>query len=518
MLNTKPIKNKNIDMELKINLSSDETNKSNKIVQIENSKQKQLEDIVKQANIDNNTLNEHNNNNQEQIGGIINDAHNNVYIQNSLLNKEFMYDRYKDQNLNISNLIDGGKMLIGNIDKNNVNMVINKSLQLDEATKSDIDIVKWDDIDNCYIFHNKYKIYNENILKYIVNNETNENLIKKYIFIISWNSQIESFEFNFINSIFTLNFDIMIKLQNFIYDTLINFDNLNISDTYNYKESILMFYFQMIIFIFNNYEIYIKNNEQNKILRVCSSFVYRFSSLILKNILKINDNIDENNNLLNKLLLTRADIFSQINFINNKLERLNQNEQLLITETEINTDDDTKQHKIINKKNNQSTNVSDSDNLTNTYNKNVGYKNGKKIKKIKDLFTDELLKIKTNTSIDVYDSNTNTEANNNTNTSTKAGSETETDTETDTDYDSEKNGFFEIDAFADFKKNQEQNHDQDKNNIMNLLKLTEHTNVKKNIPLENSIQSNNKSFTTNKDRSFNPNSALKNSKLYEIPI
>ena len=43
--------------------------------------------------------------------------------------------------------------------------------------------------------------------------------------------------------------------------------------------------------------------------------------------------------------------------------------------------------------------------------------------------------------------------------------------------------------------------------------------VKKNVPIENSIQSNIKSYTTNsKDQSFNPNSAIKNSKIFEIPI
>ena len=156
-----------------------------------------------------------------------------------------------------------------------------------------------------------------------MSNETLDIGIKKYLFIISWNSQMEIFEFNFIDSIFTSNFDMMIKVQNFIYDTLINFDNLDVSDTYNYKESIIMFYFQMIIYLFNNYEKYLINNEQNKISRVYSSIVYRFSSLILKNMFKIKNTIDENNNFLNEMMILRSDIFSQINFMNNKLDQYN---------------------------------------------------------------------------------------------------------------------------------------------------------------------------------------------------
>jgi len=554
MLNTKPIKNKNQNIfESRIpNLSSDTkmTNGSDKVVILESSKQKRLEEMVKQANIDN----EQNNINKDfedkqgksdkQMGGVINDPHNNVYIQNPVLNREFTYDRYKDSNLNVSNLINGGKMFISNVDRKMENDIvignqINPHNQINNFLFKEIVEIKWNDIDNSYILTNKNtneiecKIYNESILKYIINNETNDVGIKKYIFIISWNSQTESFEFNFIESVFTSNFDMMIKLQNFIYDTLINFDNLDISDTYNYKEIILMFYFQMVIYLFNNYEKYLIYNDTNKISRVCSSIVYRFSSLILKNILKIKTNIDENNKILNDLMIFRSDIFSQINFIDNKLEQFEQinkqNNTLILTETEeIEETDDTnstnstnstkstkskssKQYNIVNRRKiNKSTDYETDNSIykSNASISNLGYinKDGKKIKKIKDLFTEEL-QINTNKS---DNDNDNDDENNNDNNNSS-----------DNSYDSEKNGYFEInDAFADFEK-YKKNHIEknNKHNIKNLLKLAEPNGVKKNLPIENSIQSNIKSYTTNsKDQSFNPNSAIKNSKIFEIPI
>lgn len=532
MLNTKPIKNKNQNLfESRIpNLSSDTkmTNGSDKVVMLESSKQKQLEDMIKQANMDNEQDNKETDNKiieEKQVGGIINDAHNNVYIQNPVLNREFTYDRYKDPNLNVSNLINGGKMFISNTERKIDNQIVLNN-QNNQINQKEMIEIKWNDIDNSFIIYNtntndvECKIYNESILKYIINNETNDVCIKKYIFIISWNSQIESFEFNFIDTIFTSNFDMMIKLQNFIYDTIINFDNLDISDTYNYKETILMFYFQMIIYLFNNYEKYIVKNEQNKISRVCSSIVYRFSSLILKNILKIKNNIDENNKILNDLMLYRTDILSQINFMNNKLEQyqqLEQNNTFILTETEeteeTNSTNSTnskssKQYKIVNRrKNNKSTDYETDDNTSYKSNGNIsnmGYinKDGKKIKKIKDLFTEEL-------QINTIKSNSNNSDNsNNSNNS-------------DVSFDSEKNGYFEInDAFADFEKFKNKHIEKNnKHNIKNLLKLAEPNGVKKIFPMENSIQSNIKSYTTNsKDQSFNPNSAIKNSKIYEIPI
>ena len=511
MLNTKPIKKiPNVLDNQILNLSSD-TKNSTKIIKLANSKIEELENIVNQTNINDINKNETKaiEYSQQQI---------NSQIQNQVLNREFTYDRYKDKNLNVSNLIDGNKMFIENNEtkQNLYEMKINPINNLTNVNcYGDTFKINWNDIDNCYVITNistneiECKIYNESILKYIVSNEITDIAIKKYLFIISWNNQTENFEFNFIDSIFTNNFDMMIKLQNFLYDILINFDNLDISDTYNYQESILMFYFQMTIYLFNNFEKYSINNDLNKISRIYSSIVYRFSSLILKNILKIKNSINTNNVVLNDLMLLRSDIFSQINFMNDKVEQYmitikndkSNTETLDITNTSdkfddsidsiesnnsnnsnssnssnnLNDSNSSKRYSIINK--NDLKNSTDINKIEYSSEKNMDYinKNGKKIKKINDLFTDEL--------------QINTE-----------------------EFNSDNNGYVEInDTFADNKNN--------KHNTNNLSKLIESNNIEKVIPIENSVISHIKSYTAaSKEHSYNPNSAIKNSKIFKIPI
>ena len=542
MLNTKPIKKSSNMFDNRIpNLSSDKKNTDNKVIQLTGSKQEELQNIVKQANEDiqsENNPNDMNNIEDRQIGGIGGDAHSNSQIQNPVVNREFTYDRYKDKNYNISNLIDGNKMFIGNVETQGINesqykMELNPN-QIQIQTNGFGETVKiyWDDVDNCYIITNmssgtiECKIFNENVLKYIISNEINDIGIKRYLFIIGWNNQTEIFEFNFIDSVFTSNFNMMIKLQNWTYETLKTFDNIDESDTYNYQEAILMFYFQLVIYLFNNYEKYSLTNEPSKISRIYSSIVYRFSSLVLKNVLKIKNSINSNNVILNDLMLLRSDIFSQINFMNDKLEKYDKiinNKTETETETEIQTEIQTeteiditdtsdkyetdsskkstnqtnslilKKYEIINNNKKKLTETETENKInSDTSNKNISKmdyvnKNGKKIQKIKEFITDEL-QINTD---DTYNSE---------------------------EYDSEKNGYFEIDnAFADFDDIDDSKNK--KNNINNLVKLVEQNDIKKVVPIENSVISQIKSYTTgSKERSYNPNSAIRNSKIFEIPI
>lgn len=540
MLNTKPIKKSSNIFDNRIpNLSSDTKNTDNKVILLAGSKQEELENMVKQANED--IQSEHNQNNINNIedvktGGIGGDAHSNLQIHNPVVNREFTYDRYKDKNLNVSNLIDGNKMFIGNVETLDANqsqyqMKLNhnpiQKNEFGETVK-----INWNDIDNCYVISNvnsgtiECRIFNENILKYIVSNEINDIGIKRYLFIIGWNNQTEIFEFNFVDSVFTSNFDIMIKLQNWTYDTLKNFDNLDVSDTYNYQEAIMMFYFQLVIYLFNNFEKYSVANESSKISRIYSCIVYRFSSLVLKNVLNMKNLINSNNVVLNDLMALRSDIFSQINFINNKLEQYkhiknNRTETLIdITNTsdEYETDGsrnsissrnsdtsrnsrnsvssrNSKKYKIVNGKKKLTETETETDDKTYTSDKNITKmdyinKNGEKIKKIKEFITDEL---QINT--DNINSDDNSE-----------------------EYDSEKNGYFEIDdPFANF--NDIDDGKNKKHNINNLVKLVERNDINKVIPVENSVISQIKSYTNgSKERSYNPNSAIKNSKIFEIPI
>lgn len=511
MLNTKPIKKNFNSLDNHITNQSSDIKNSNRVIKLSNSRQEELVKMIEQANIESNIGN-------EQKGGIGNDVHTNIHIQN--IDREFTNDRYIDKNLNVNNLIDGNKIFNGNVEKKNINnngLIFNdiqKVNDLGEPVK-----VNWNDIDNCYIISNTFsgevinKVYNEKILKYIIECETNDISIKKYLLIVSLNNQNDNYEFNFIDSVFTSNFDIMIKLQNFIYDILKNFDNLEISDTYNYYEIILMFYFQLIIYLFNNYEKYLNNNDNNKVSRIYSSIVYRFSSLILKSILKIKNSINSNNVILNDLMLLRSNIFSQINLMNDKIEQMNYNTDIDSNiDSENNSDNYSKSKSKISIRNTSDSYLSDDSSnydsnksknskryhiinnrklkkTTDTYCSSVDSdkntlkfeyfsKNGKK--KIKDLLTDEIQIDTNNFNSDDFNKN----------------------------YDSDVNGYFEInEQLGNYNIN-------NKNNLANLLE-----NEKLIIPVENSVISNIKSYTTgSKDRSYNPNSALKNSKIFKIQI
>jgi hypothetical protein len=341
MLNTKSIKKNQTNIINNTLLDyKQNTFQPEKIINIESSKQKELVNLVKQANIDNilynskNIITDKEDNEENKLNTEKNESLvGGLNVKNSVQHKEFTNSIYQNKNLNLTTIIEGNKILNNediDILKINQNMPI-----IIENNK-----IEWNDIQNCYLFYTNNNIEctlsNENILKSILNQEHEDLLItKKYIFIISWNSQTENYEFNFINSKFTNNLDLMIRLQNFIYDTLNNFDNLTISDTYNYYDTIIIFYYQLIIFLFNNYNLYFLTCEPNKISRLYSTLSYRFSSIILKNIYKIKNNIFENNEILNKLITIRSDMLSQISFINDKLSIPSNKKDKIVSDVKI---------------------------------------------------------------------------------------------------------------------------------------------------------------------------------------
>ena len=590
MLNTKPIKKKNqysYDNHT-LNISSDSkpnVNHSDKIVNIQSSKQIELENMVKQANLDNveqlEDINNNNNNNDHNNSLLMTDNQ----IKNPIVNKEFTNDTYKDKNLNVSNVITGGKLLneyeeykygkgnnfiqhqylpddFNNNNNNNNNNNHNHNIITNNK-------VEWDNDDNCYvIYHNNEidcRLTNEHILKSLLNQEHNDIYVKKYIFITSWNSQLENYEFNFINSPFTNNLDMTIKIQNFIYDTLMNFDNLNVSDTYNYHDTIMIFYFQLIIFLFNNYNFYLSLSDINKLSKIYSSLSYRFSSLVLKNILKIKNNIDENTNLLDKLILIRTDILSQVNFINEKINMdINTNidytdnfksniQQFSNTDVKLNTETNSEsEYESINESNNNSDdninnnfnnnnnfndnnnsddnsdNNSDNNNNNNNNNNDINDSDIYGLTNTNETNSSKSYKIINSRKLNKTNINSNISTNTNTNTNTnnlkknkleKMGIKNKygnvvknirdvfvddlkinTETSDNDKYDSDKNGYFEIN-----------------DTVSGYTKLQNPNNYKKITPMENSFQSNNKSMS-NKDLSYNPNSAILNGKIYKINI
>jgi hypothetical protein len=167
---------------------------------------------------------------------------------------------------------------------------------LEEEIKKKEDVI-YDEFSNSYIIFdydnfnldiNEKKILkNEDIINYIINNRDNE-LIKKYIFTINYNIFNKNFEFNFIISKFTENIDIMIKLLNFINDYINNNDNFENID------KLMIFYYQIIIFLFKNI-LQISKYDKLKLAKYSSYLSYKYSTMVLKKITLI-----ENNNLIIK--------------------------------------------------------------------------------------------------------------------------------------------------------------------------------------------------------------------------
>ena len=127
--------------------------------------------------------------------------------------------------------------------------IFDAELKKEEEKKED---VIFDDQSNSYIiidYDNQKKILkNEDILNYIFNHKDNE-LIKKYIFTINYNIVNKQFEFNLIVSKFTENIEIMIKLLNFINDYINNNEKDMMTEN---MDKLMVFYYQLIIFLFKN--------------------------------------------------------------------------------------------------------------------------------------------------------------------------------------------------------------------------------------------------------------------------
>ena len=564
MLNTKPIKKNQSDA-----LSSDiygdykknqDIDGVNKVIKLEPSKQKELENIVKSANSEFSDKNDKNDNNLKQSGGANNgvggelnesnkNSHGNINYSGSKAYQEFTNDSYKDGNLNVTGIIGGSRLVENNqIDRQDVVNIFRLNQYNDNPVNNQIKTntyANWNLESNCFVIMengSEYKISNDDILKSVLSQEHSNHTIKKYLFITTWNQNVENFEFNFVDSIITNDLELVVRVQNFLYDTLINFDSLDITDTYNYRDIILMFYYQFVIFMFNKQSVYSKSNDPNKIARVYSSLVYRFSSLVLKNILEVKNNIDTNNDILNKLLSIRTDIFTQINFINEKIDWDNSNsnsnsdskfnqsthKSTDVSDTQTNTSNSNYKYESESESESKSTQSTNSNNLNSSKSSNssksyhivnsrklkktsedetypntlsrsekpienfkIMGKNGNPIRKLKDMFSDD---IKINT--EITDNN---------------------DSELSDNYDSDKNGYYEIDDnVSDYLK------------FKNKLNFNK-TNIKKLNPIENSFtntntntNTNTKSVTTNntdnktQTLSYDPNSALKNSKIFKV--
>jgi hypothetical protein len=212
----------------------------------------------------------------------------NIYVENNDIFKQ-------------DNIIREGR--IGNI--------FDAELRKEEIKQEDI---IFDESSNSYIiidYDNQKKILkNEDILNYIFNHKDNE-LIKKYIFTINYNMVSKQFEFNLIVSKFTENIDVMIKLLNFINDYINNNEKHMMSENI---DKLMIFYYQVIIFLFKNI-LQVSNYDKLKLAKYSSYLSYKYSTMILKKIsnIEINNLIIKEN--LQSLFEIKKDLLTQLNQI-----------------------------------------------------------------------------------------------------------------------------------------------------------------------------------------------------------
>jgi len=373
--------------------------------------------------------------------------------------------------------------------------------------------VEWNDENNSYTVYSNSEIEciitNNDILKNMIDN--NNIYIKKYIYTLSYNQTLDVNEFNFINSIFTSNLDIIIKLQNFVYDIINNNlshqtsgelrtivknheENKEINDEIKNdsldNEILLFFYYQLIIWLFKNISIFENNDSSNsnKISKVFSTLTYRFSSLILKNVINIQKLCDYNLESLNEIKIMKNDImhfFIQLENSDKHLSKFGSIKNLSDNNAQVSQNELLSESEQSIFKLNETNNNLD-DHILNKY--KILNKNGEPIKKFKELFSEN----NSNSSDSNNSNNSNSSDSNNSNSNSSNNSN---DFDDSYDSDNSDNAYNEISDSVD------------------ILSINNSNNIKKLKEIEESIISlkNNSSIY-----SYNKNSALNNGKLFEI--
>jgi hypothetical protein len=115
---------------------------------------------------------------------------------------------------------------------------------------------------------------------------------------MTYNREKELYEIIFFKTVFTENIDLMNRMHNYIYDLVNNStgndDNIN---------NLTMFYFQMALFLFKTIIPSIPTDTTTvvKLSKITSVINYKFSTLVLKNVLLISEENNANNNMLRQL-------------------------------------------------------------------------------------------------------------------------------------------------------------------------------------------------------------------------
>lgn len=252
----------------------------------------------------NNIKNNIKNNNEEETENLVYSGGNDIFIKNN-------DDNNKNSIVLLNDNINENKNIMDNIEKFDSIEIVNK------------DNIIFDENKNAFIINENNIIYTilvSDILNYIINSSTNEHSIKKYIFVISFNNIKNMDECNFINNtIFTNNLNMMIKLQNILYEN-INRDDF-VKNNIQYKNKFIMFYNQIVIFMFKT--TYDENiYDKYKIINTYSTLSFRISSIIFKQITllqhkyeNISSELENINNIKNNLNLKINDLGKKINVI-----------------------------------------------------------------------------------------------------------------------------------------------------------------------------------------------------------
>ena len=300
------------------------------------------------------------------------------------------------------------------IKQNEINKILNEInnnnqphlelIKLPEIVNLKNDRIIWHEASNSYIIYIDNNIdciiTNDDIIQTICSPEINNIKIQKYLFTVKDDDIDDKIcKFNVVNSILTDDFDIIIKIQNFLYDTINSFILNNISDD-NFN-NILLFYYQFIIFIFKNNIKYELVNDINKISKFYSTLSYRFSCLILKSIIRMQNSLDNNNNLLLKLSNIKNELINKMEII---ISNINNNNNSNINNNDDNSNDNDDNSNDDDNSNSNDNITSKQSSIDKSLQSNVKYSNssidiinkyklknkdGNIIKNIDEIFSDE---------------------------------------------------------------------------------------------------------------------------------
>jgi hypothetical protein len=216
----------------------------------------------------------------------------NVFIQFDDMNKNNLVNQIiTEKNAMIQN-IPLVKPIKNEIIQNisSFNPVKNEIIQNIPSSKPENDkSVDYDKIQNKFIIYEQSEIKTillSDVINSILNAETNDAYIKKYLFIISFNSITNQNEYNFMPSVLTENLDMLIELENSIF-MIINNDEFETKEL-KHKTNLILFFYQIVMFIYKSTFNYYDDSKLKKIYNILS---YRFSLIILKQIYNLKDEI-----------------------------------------------------------------------------------------------------------------------------------------------------------------------------------------------------------------------------------